>query len=110
MSVSGGKSLAVDFTDIIAYDSELAKRLVTNPDDYLPALERAALAQLKIEDPHYAEEIEGVRVRLQKLPEDLTVSLRRLGAKHINKLVRVEGIVVRASPVKPLVAKAAFKC
>lgn len=110
MSVSGGRSLAVDFTDIIAYDSELAKMLVTNPDDYLQALERAALAQLKIEDPRYAEEVEGVRVRLQKLPEDLTVSLRRLGAKHINKLVRVEGIVVRASPVKPLVAKAAFKC
>jgi replicative DNA helicase Mcm len=110
MSISGSRSLAVDFIDIIAYDPELAKKLVTNPDDYLPALERAALEQLKREDPHYAEEIEGVRVRLQKLPEDLTVSLRRLGAKNINKLVRVEGIVVRASPVRPVVVKAAFKC
>jgi replicative DNA helicase Mcm len=110
MSVSGSRSLAVDFTDIITYDSELAKKLVMNPDDYLPALEKAALEQLKREDPQYAEEIEGVRVRLQKLPEDLTVSLRRLGAKNINKLVRVEGIVVRASPVRPLVVKAAFKC
>jgi replicative DNA helicase Mcm len=110
MSVSGSRSLAVDFTDIITYDSELAKKLVMNPDDYLPALEKAALEQLKREDPQYAEEVEGVRVRLQKLPEDLTVSLRRLGAKNINKLVRVEGIVVRASPVRPLVVKAAFKC
>jgi len=110
MSISGSRSLAVDFTDIITYDSELAKKLVMSPDDYLPALERAALEQLKREDPQYAEEIEGVRVRLQKLPEDLTVSLRRLGAKNINKLVRVEGIVVRASPVRPVVVKAAFKC
>jgi len=110
LAVTGGRSIQVDFEDIIRFDPELAKMLVEKPDVYLRALERAALDQLRIEAPEYAEEIGGVRVRLQRLPENLKVSLRRLGAKHINRLVRVEGIIVRSSPVKPLVVKAAFRC
>ncbi|MCD6444428.1 ATP-binding protein [Candidatus Bathyarchaeota archaeon] len=110
LAVTGGRSIQVDFEDIIRFDPELAKMLVEKPDVYLRALERAALDQLRIEAPEYAEEIGGIRVRLQRLPENLKVSLRRLGAKHINRLVRVEGIIVRSSPVKPLVVKAAFRC
>ncbi|RLI28363.1 hypothetical protein DRO58_02345, partial [Candidatus Bathyarchaeota archaeon] len=110
LAVTGGRSIQVDFEDLIRFDPEFAKMLVEKPDVYLRALERAALDQLRIEAPEYAEEIGGVRVRLQRLPENLKVSLRRLGAKHINRLVRVEGIIVRSSPVKPLVVKAAFRC
>ncbi|MDH5635001.1 MAG: minichromosome maintenance protein MCM, partial [Candidatus Bathyarchaeota archaeon] len=36
--------------------------------------------------------------------------LRMLGAANIGKLVMVEGIIVRASPVMPQVIRAAFKC
>jgi replicative DNA helicase Mcm len=36
--------------------------------------------------------------------------LRRLGSEQIGKLIMVEGIVVRSSPVRPMVMQGAFKC
>lgn len=110
LAVTGGRSIYVDFEDIIRFDPELAKMLVEKPDVYLKALERAALDQLRVEAPEYAEQVGEVKVRLQRLPENLKVSIRKLGAKHINRLVKVEGIIVRSSPVKPLLVKAAFRC
>ncbi len=69
---------------------------------------RAALAQLQIEEPEYAEEIEKVSVQFKNLP--VTTLLRELGSDNIGKLVMVEGIVVRATPARPMVTRAAFKC
>ncbi|HDI01084.1 MAG TPA: minichromosome maintenance protein MCM, partial [Candidatus Bathyarchaeota archaeon] len=68
----------------------------------------AAKAQLKIEEPEYAEEVSDVLVRINRLPEVLP--LRKLSSDHIGKLVSIEGIVVRATPVRPLVVNSVFKC
>ena len=108
MAIAGSTSLVVDFEDLLTTDSALATSLQKEPDEYLEHANRAALAQLQIEDPEYAEEVEAVNVRLQGLPEITT--LRMLGSKHIGKLVTVEGIIVRATPVRPLVMRAAFRC
>lgn len=108
LSGSGQRHIAVDFEDLISFDSELAKLLIDRPDEYLPYIERSAWAQLKIEDPEYAELTKRVRVRFRKLPE--RYSLRRIGAEHLGKLLLLDGIIVRATPVKPLVTRAAFQC
>ncbi|UCE29340.1 MAG: minichromosome maintenance protein MCM [Candidatus Bathyarchaeota archaeon] len=89
-------------------DSALAESITKEPDEYLKHTNRAALAQLQIEEPEYAEGIETVHVRFKGLPA--TTRLRILGSLHIGKLVMVEGIVVRASPAKPMVTQAAFRC
>jgi replicative DNA helicase Mcm len=108
MAVAGSKSFMVDFDELLATEPTLAQRLMDKPDEYLEYANRAAKAQLQIEEPEYAEEIRNVTVRFCGLPE--VTPLRILGSKHIGKLVMLEGIVVRASPARPLVMEAAFKC
>jgi len=108
MAVEGKTSITVDFEDLLDADSPFAESLVDQPDEYMIHANRAAYAQLQIEEPEYASEIEAVNVRFRGLPE--TTPLRYLGSAHISKLVMVEGIIVRATPVNPMVMRAAFKC
>ncbi len=108
MAITGKISLIVDFEDLMATDSALAENVIERPDEYLEHANRAALAQLQIEEPEYAEGIEKVSVQFMNLP--VTTPLRQLGSDNIGKLVMVEGIVVRATPARPMVTRAAFKC
>lgn len=110
MSVTGKKSIIVDFDDLLTLDQRLAEELLDKPDEYLKHANNAGYDQLRIEDPEYAEKIDAqdVVARVIELPE--TTQLRKLGSDHIGKLVMVEGIVVRSTPVRPLVMQAAFKC
>jgi replicative DNA helicase Mcm len=108
MAMGGRTSLTVNFEDILAFDQQLAEELLDKPDEYLKHANNAAYAQLQIEDPEYAEKAETVDVRIVKLLEP--APLRKLGSGQIGKLVMVEGIVVRSSPVRPMVMRAAFKC
>ncbi len=104
----GQNYVVVDFEDLVAYDLELARLIVDKPDEYLPYIERSGWAQLKIEDPQYAEEIKKIRVRYRKLPDRF--SLRKVGQAQLSKLLLVDGIIVRSTPVRPLVTRAAFQC
>ena len=108
MAVSGKTSLVVDFAALLTFDQHLAEKTLEKPDEYLKHADNAAYAQLQIEDPEYAENLETVTVRIVQLLE--AAKLRKLGADHIMKLVMVEGIVVRSTPVRPMVMRAAFKC
>ncbi len=108
MAVSGKTSLVVDFEDLLTFDQHLAEETLEKPDEYLKHANNAAYAQLQIEDPEYAENLETITIRIVQLLE--AAKLRKLGADHIMKLVMVEGIVVRSTPVRPMVMQAAFKC
>lgn len=110
LGIEGRTSVMVDFEDLVAFDQRLAEELIRSPDEYLEPAKNAAYAQLQIEDPEYAEKIEReeITVRIVRLLE--TTKLRKLGSKHIGKLVMVEGIVVRSTPVRPMVMQAIFKC
>jgi replicative DNA helicase Mcm len=108
MAISGQKSFTVDFEELLASEPKLAQQLMDKPDEFLEYANRAAKAQLQIEETEYSEEIQNVTVRFRGLPE--ATPLRILGSKHIGKLVMLEGIVVRASPARPMVMEAAFKC
>ncbi len=108
MAVEGKTSITVNFDDLLTTDSALAESLRNKPDEYMMHANRAAYAQLQIEEPEYAAETEAVNVRFRGLPE--TTQLRTLGSAHIGKLVMAEGIIIRATPVNPMVMRAAFKC
>lgn len=108
VALSGSKSLVVDFEDLIAFDPDLARSVLDRPDEYLEYLDRSAWAQLKIEDPEYAEIIKRLRIRMRKLPE--RHALRRIGSENIARLLLIDGIIVRSTSVKPLLIKAAFQC
>ena len=110
MALNGSTSLVIDFEDILIADSKLAEELLENPDEYLEYGNQAAFDQLQIQEPEYAEKIrdEGVTVRIRGIP--YVTPLRELSSRHIGKLVMIEGIVIRATTVRPLVTRAVFKC
>jgi len=107
LAVSGKTSLIVEFEDILTFDHRLADKLLEKPEEYLKHADNAAQNQLAIEAPEYAEK-QKTTVRIVRLLE--STPLRKLGAAHIGKLVMIEGIVVRSTPVRPMVMRAAFKC
>jgi replicative DNA helicase Mcm len=108
VAVSGLRSVVVDFGDLLVYDEALARLILESPDRYLESVNRAAFSQLRIEDPDYAESIGRLVVRFRGIPE--STPLRKVGSPHIGNLVMVEGILVRATSIKPLLTRAAFRC
>jgi replicative DNA helicase Mcm len=110
MAVGGRTSLTIDFEDLLAFDQSLADELLARPDEYLRHANNAAYDQLRIEDLEYSEKLEAeiVTARIVRLLQP--APLRRLGSDHIGRLVMVEGIVVRSTPVRPMLMQATFKC
>jgi len=108
MAVANSTSLIVEFEDLMVFDFSLAQNMVEKPDDYFEHVNRAAFSQLETEDSEYASRIDEVTVRFRSLPE--STQLRMLGAANIGRLIMVEGIIVRATPVQPQVLRGAFRC
>ncbi|MFQ5553609.1 MAG: LAGLIDADG family homing endonuclease, partial [Thermoplasmata archaeon] len=51
-----------------------------------------------------------IRFRVRGVPRDLRVEVRDLRAKHLGKLVSVEGLVRKATEVRPRLVEAVFQC
>lgn len=101
-------SIALDFNDLIIFNEEISHLIVNEPLKYLPLLEKAAWNQLRIEDPEYAGQIREFKVRIYNLPE--VILIRDIRASHLRKLIAIDGLVVRASAVKPIIKTAVFRC
>ncbi|HDO42136.1 MAG TPA: minichromosome maintenance protein MCM [Candidatus Bathyarchaeota archaeon] len=110
MALSASTSLILDFEDLLIADPRLAEDLLDKPHEYFAYANSAAFEQLQIEDPEYAEKIKeiGVTVRIRGIPR--VTPLRKLGSEHIGKLVMIEGIIMRATMVRPIVTTAVFRC
>jgi len=108
LAISGKGSLTIDFEELYGFDQALSELLLAKPEEYLQHAGKGAYEQLRIEDAEYAEKIEKISVRVVKLLGK--EQLRKLGSRQMSKLVMIEGIVVRATPVRPMVQTAAFKC
>ncbi len=108
LAITGKNSLIIDFEELYGFDQALAEQVLNRPEEYLQHAGKGAYEQLRIEDAEYAEKIEKITIRIvQLLGKE---QLRKLGSKQMTKLVMVEGIVVRATPVRPMVLQGAFKC
>ncbi len=110
MPLDGTSSLILDFEDLLVANRQLAEGLLEKPEEYLEYANNAAFEQLQIENGEYAEKIKeaGIVVRVRGIPRSMP--LRKLSSEHIGKLVIVDGIIIRATNVRPLVTKAIFEC
>ncbi len=108
VAVSNGKSLLIDFDDLISFDPALARSVVERPDDFIGYASSAATAQMRVEDPEYAEHVGKIYARFRRLPEK--TALRKIGAENIKKAALVDGIIVRTTQVKPTIISAVFRC
>ncbi len=98
------KSLLVDFSVLEKFDVELADYLLENPEEVIEIFEEV------IKEFDFREEKLPVRVRFFNLPKDREMRIRNIRAEHIGKLIAVEGIVKRASEIRPEVFEAVFEC
>lgn len=100
----GKKSIEIDFSLLDKFDPELADKLLNDPEAILEVARQAISA---IDLPEGSVKIEP---RFKNLPEQQNIRIRNLRSKHIGKFVSLDGVVKRASEVKPEVATAIFEC
>jgi len=99
----GRKSINVDFSVLEKFNSELADYTLENPEEIFQIAEDS-LKQIDL-----PSELK-LRVRFFNLPEIREIRIRNLRAEHIGKLIVVDGMVRRASEVRPEVSEAIFQC
>lgn len=91
----------LDYEYINKYSKELTSAILVSPEETIQLMETAL------------DELVGSsssRVRLTNVPITTFVRLDDIRAKHLNKLITLEGYLVQASDVRPQVVNAKFEC
>jgi replicative DNA helicase Mcm len=96
------KSIEIDFKLLEMFDAELADYLLDNAEEALMIFQEC-LNNIDISDPK-------IRLRFFNLPESREIRIRNIRSEHIGKMIVVDGIVKRASEVRPEVSEAIFEC
>ncbi len=112
LSLNEETSIAVDFQDLSAYDIGFIDDADKHPYDFIEQAKNALIDILRVEDPDYLSDFEDpysiFKVRIINYSE--YVPLRAIRSRHIGKLIKISGIMMRASEVKPLLRVGAFRC
>jgi replicative DNA helicase Mcm len=110
MSINDEVSLTVDFQDLTSFDNVFMALAAEDPQKFLEMSDNALISVLRVEDPDYVNslDISFIKMRFVNYPDH--VPLRSLRSRHIGKLIHINGIMMRASEVKPLLVQAIFLC
>jgi len=109
MIASEGKSLVVDFGDLLKFDGDLANEVLRSPDTTLFEFKRAAYETMRSENALYADRLrKNLTVRVRGIPDQ--VPLRKVDASYLDRMLAVAGMVVRTSELRPLMVEGAFVC
>jgi replicative DNA helicase Mcm len=98
------RSLYVDWSDLYRYDADLADDFLSQPEQLREYAEEA----LRLYDLPVDVSLGQAHVRVENLPE--ITDIRAIRARHVNMLVSVQGIVRKATNVRPKIQEAAFEC
>jgi len=98
------KSLFVDWQDLYRFDPDLAEDVRNQPEQ----LQEYAEEALRLYDLPVDVKLGQAHVRVTNLPE--TTGIRDIRADHRGQLISVQGIVRKATEVRPKVTSAAFEC
>ena len=99
----GKQAIAIDFSILDKNYPDLANQLLDYPKETLDAMEEA-ITQFDLGTET------KLKVRFFNLPECRNIRIRNIRSKHIGKMIVVDGIVKRASEVRPEVSEAIFQC
>jgi len=102
-TAEGKKSLEVDFSLIDRFDPELVDEILKNPEDTLKFLEDSVE---QIDLPQKSK----MHIRFFNLPETTNIRIRNIRAEQLGKLLTVDGVVKRASEVRPEISEIVFEC
>lgn len=99
---NGEKIIYIDFHELAAHSPQLADNLIERPEETIQLLEVAS------------EELEwtpnDARVRFTSITMSQDEKIRNLRAKHLGKMMGVDGIIRQASEVRPLVTNIKYEC
>lgn len=99
----GEDAVVVDFQDLDMFSPEVTDYLRDNPDNGIGSAEEGLQVHEQVTS-------EDMTVRFSNFPDHEYVLLRNLRSKHIGKFIPIEGMIKRASQVKPEVISAIFEC
>ncbi|NOZ82816.1 MAG: minichromosome maintenance protein MCM [Euryarchaeota archaeon] len=100
------RSIVVDFEVLDRYDIQLADLVINSPDSAIPAAQRACS---RIEQP-VGRARAKLNVRFTNLPSTSKLAIRDIRSENVGKLISIEGIVRKATDVRPKLVVAAFEC
>ncbi|SFR33766.1 LAGLIDADG family homing endonuclease [Halogeometricum limi] len=100
------RSLYVDYDDLFRFDEDLAEDYRKKPDQIREYAEEA----LRLYDLPVDVKLGRAHVRLRNLPESVDIRNIRVHDDHIGRMVSVQGIVRKATDVRPKITEAAFEC
>ncbi|MDY0387637.1 MAG: minichromosome maintenance protein MCM [Methanolobus sp.] len=98
------RSLEVEFSVLELFDREIASELLSNPDEVMPSADNA-LQQI---DLPVEKNLIDAKVRFVRIPNK--IPNRDLRSKHLLQFVAIEGMIRKATEVRPKVLNAAFQC
>ncbi|MHC1635389.1 MAG: minichromosome maintenance protein MCM [Candidatus Methanospirareceae archaeon] len=98
------KSLFVKFSDIDKFDPNIADMLLENPRVMIEEATRA----LRSIDLPTGVTLDEAHLRIIKLPRK--IKIREIRSEDIGKLVSIEGLVSKATEVRPRIVRAKFEC
>ncbi|HJX05041.1 MAG TPA: minichromosome maintenance protein MCM [Thermoplasmata archaeon] len=99
------RSIYVSFSDVDRFDPDLANYTLQNPTQSLRSAEDALKHMIS-----HALTNPFVHFRIKDLPRDSRIEIRKLRAKHLGSFVSIEGLVRKATEVRPRVTIAEFEC
>lgn len=95
------RCLVVPFEELNELNAEFAAYTLEHPDESINAGVEVLKEQVSKED---------VGIRITELPGDSLIEISKLRAEHLGKLISVNGLVRKATAVKPNIRIARFKC
>ncbi|QPV64966.1 minichromosome maintenance protein MCM [Halosimplex litoreum] len=98
------KSLYLDWGDIYRFDPDLADDVRSHPEELRDYAEEA----LRLYDLPVDVKLGQAHVRIRNLPD--ATDIREIRADHRGQLIAVQGVVRKATDVKPKITQAAFEC
>jgi replicative DNA helicase Mcm len=98
------KSLYIDWQDLARFDTSLADDFRNKPAQLREYAEEA----LRLYDLPVDVSLGQAHVRVTRLPE--TTDIRSIRSDHRGMLITVQGIIRKATDVRPKVTTAAFEC
>ncbi|MBM4237774.1 MAG: hypothetical protein FJ151_04740, partial [Euryarchaeota archaeon] len=99
------RSLWVAYLDLDQFDPDMADHLLQHPNKVIWTGEQAIR---KLVPP--GREGAEIHLRISELPRDSRIEIRKLRSKHLGKLISVEGLVRKATEVRPRIIAALFQC
>ena len=98
----GEKSLEIEYEDIAIQSPEIADNLIERPYETIQLLE------IGLGETTWTKD--DMRIRLLSIPSDQEILIRNLRSKHLGKMLCINGVIRRASEIRPIVTNIKFEC